>query len=76
MHQAIESQPAVMVMRYLIMKEIMFKVATLNRESRDFVGERLHLVKAERIMTLRMDIYNLRPRPRHIKNSWIPLCMT
>jgi len=76
MQHVIESQPAVAVLRYLIMKEIMFKVAMLCKESREFVAERLHLVKKDRIMTVRMDIFNLKPRPKHLKSTWIPMCMT
>lgn len=65
-----------MVLKCLIMKEIMFKIATLSRDSREFVGERLPLIKKERIMTVRMDYHTLKPRPKGFKTSWIPNCMT
>jgi hypothetical protein len=55
MQQVIDSTPTIFVMRYLIMKEIIFKIATLSRESREFVQDRFSLVKKERIMTFRID---------------------
>lgn len=76
MQNVIDSQPTILTLRFLIMKEIMFKIATLSRDSREFVSERLALIKKERTMTVRMDLFNLKPRPRHLKNSWIPHCMT
>lgn len=55
----IESQPTIAVLRYLIMKEIIFKIATLNKDSRDFVAERLPLIKKDRVMTIRLDLHCL-----------------
>ncbi|TNV84273.1 hypothetical protein FGO68_gene17556 [Halteria grandinella] len=76
MQHVIDSQPAVFVLRYLIMKEIMFKIATLNKDSREFVATRLPHVKKDRVMTVRMDYFTLKPRPKGFKTSWIPNCMT
>ncbi len=76
MQHILESQPTVLIMRYLIMREILFKLGTLCKDSREFVASRLSLIKPQRCMTFRVDIHNLPPRPKSLKNCWLPMMMT
>lgn len=57
----------------MLLKEVILKLATLSKEDREFIAERLDYIRKERVMTIRMDLFNLKPRPR--KDFWIPKCM-
>jgi hypothetical protein len=48
-------------------------MSSLSKDDREFIGERLDYIRKDRVMTIRMDIFNPRPRPR--KDYWIPKCM-
>jgi hypothetical protein len=60
------------------MKEIIFKMATLNRETREFIAERIAIIKKDRIMTIRLD-YHVEIPARKYKAmrsyTWIPACI-
>jgi hypothetical protein len=58
------------------MREMFFKIASLNRESREFVGSRLSLVKPQRSMTFRLDVHRLPPKPKNLGQTWLPGLMT
>ena len=63
------------VFKYLLLKEIVFKMAVLNKDTRDLVADRLPLLRKERVMTLRMDYLALQPLPR-LKKHWLPSLVT
>lgn len=73
MNTKLESHPSLLVLRYLLFKEVIFKMASLSKEDREFIGDRFELIKKDRLMTVRMDVLNLRPRPK-MKHFWIPKC--
>jgi hypothetical protein len=79
MQHVIDSTPAIFTMRFLIMKELIFKIATLSTHSREFVRDRLNYIKKERIMTFRIDSHHIPVIPRHFRkatNLWIPTLIT
>jgi hypothetical protein len=50
----------------------MFKMSGLSKEDREIISERMEFIKKDRLMTIRMDVNNLKPKPR--REYWLPLC--
>ncbi|CDW75138.1 UNKNOWN [Stylonychia lemnae] len=69
----VDSTPAIVILKYHILKEIIFKLSRLNRDTRQFIQEEFKYIRPDRLITLRFDFYNLRPKPRKI--IWIAACM-
>ena len=53
-----------MIMRSMIFKEVVFKLGSLNLDTREFIRGRIDLIKKDRLMTVRMDVNNLPPKPK------------
>lgn len=65
-----------MTLRYLIMREVLFKIGTLSKDTREFVATRISLMKPQRIMTFRLDVHRLPPKPKTLKDYWLPGLMS
>ena len=49
-------------------------MAVLDKSTREFVAERLPMLKKDRLMTIRMDIQNKKTLPK-LRRFWIPYNM-
>eukprot|EP00347_Sterkiella_histriomuscorum_P001578 403371490 len=73
MQTRLNSTAAILILRFHILKEIIFKLSRLNKDTREFTFQRFNMIREERLMTLRFDTFQLKPKPRRL--YWIPQCM-